>query len=487
MLVTNRIRKYVMLFAGIVLLAAAAGYLALCAMAKPGHILPNTTVNGKQIGGMGLKEAKELLEEDIRLRTQDAVLAVSAEGKEYQIAVGGCLAFDTDGLPEEELLQEQEGFFSRGYGWLNAYFKGFRLEVAPRVDDWEGLRKEIKASGLLGVDTSVQTSYQVEDGKLAFTLGKAGHTVDAKRLEEEIASAIKSWDFQSVIVCPMALHNIDPVDLDQIYGTLYQEPVNAMLDPDNGYQIKASSLGLRFEQEAAQKALDEAEEGGKIEIELIRTEPEITTQKLEEALFRDQLATFTTKVTGTANRRSNVKLAAERCNGAILQKGDVFSFNDAVGEQTAETGFQKANATQGEKVIQAYGGGICQVSTTMFVAALYAGLNIPERWCHTYVSSYVEPGMDAAVAWGELDLKIASNMDYPVKLEVSCVGDDLTVTVLGTKLGESPIEIETEVLESTEDSLRVRTYRKIYSEGESHVAIERIAESEYINPSMRVD
>ncbi len=158
-----------------------------------------------------------------------------------------------------------------------------------------------------------------------------------------------------------------------------------------------------------------------------------------------------------------------------------------MGEQTAETGFKKANAILDGKIIQAYGGGICQVSTTIFEAALYAGLEIPERWCHTYISSYADAGMDAAVAWDALDLRIANNQKYPVKLEVTYENGRLTAVLWGTRAEELPVEIETEILDDSGDFLKVMTYRKIFSADRSHFSIEKIAYSEYLNSGKRVD
>ena len=156
------------------------------------------------------------------------------------------------------------------------------------------------------------------------------------------------------------------------------------------------------------------------------------------------------------------------------------------------------------------------MSTTVFEAALYAGLEIPERWCHVYVPSYADPGMDAAVAWGALDLKIKNREDYPVKLEVKEEGENLMVTVWGTKLKERPIEIEVVAkgegdsvgsgentesetseesrrsealggLEVTGDTLDVVTYRNIYNEDKTQVFRDKIGESSYLDPSRRVD
>lgn len=239
--------------------------------------------------------------------------------------------------------------------------------------------------------------------------------------------------------------------------------------------------------EYAKGLLEQAQEGDTVTIDLIRTEPEVSTEDMEAHLFQDVLAKFSTIVGGSKNRKVNVRFAAERCREIILNAGNEFSFNQTVGEQTAETGFKKANVILDGKIIQAYGGGICQVSTTIFEAALYAGLDIPERWCHTYVSSYADPGMDAAVAWDALDLRIVNDRNYPVKLEVVYEAGRLTATFWGTRTEDTSIDIETEVLYDSSDLLKVMTCRKTYSPDRSHFFMEKISYSEYLNPSKRVD
>lgn len=272
----------------------------------------------------------------------------------------------------------------------------------------------------------------------------------------------------------------DDIDLDQIYEEICQEPTDATLDPENDYRIVESVAGLDFDQEEAGRMLEQAEEGSTVAVLLVHTEPQITTQNLQECLFRDLLGTYTTKVNGASNRTTNVGLAADSCNGAILLAEEVFSFNDAVGEQTEERGFQKANAILNGEIIQAYGGGICQVSSTIFAAALYAGLEFPERWNHDLAPKYIPAGMDAAVSWDVLDFQVANPTEYPVKLEVDYTDGYLTVNVLGTKTEDTLVEIETKEVDSSNGFREVETYRKNYNRDKSQVFVEKVAHSAYL-------
>ncbi len=503
-------KRYIAILGDIVVLVLALAYTLLCAMVNTEHILPNTEVNGVQLGSMSVEEAAKALEADYIARCEKAIVPVSFGRDTYKVSVGNAMELDCKSLAEEAVKQSQESFFVRGGLWLSAFLGGTKKTSLPKIADLDALHQDIEDSGLLEINTTTQTSYQKEKKQLVFTMGKAGEVVDEKKLVEQLIAAVQIGDFETVIPSPTEEGSVEEVDLDKIYKKIHKETADATLDPENHYEIVKSVNGVSFDKKKAEKILAEAKEGSKIAIDLEYTKPKISTKEMRKHLFRDQLATFTTKVTGSSNRRANISLAVEKCNGAILCKGDEFSFNDTVGEQTAETGFLPANAIKGTEVIQAYGGGICQVSTTIFEAALYAGLDIPERWCHVYVSSYADPGMDAAVAWGVLDLRIRNQMDYPVKLEVKEEGDDLTVVVWGTKTAETPIEIEVVEKEEakdaeaaedaggaggdakdlegdTEDTLDVITYRNIYNEDKSQVFREKIGESSYLDPSRRVD
>lgn len=474
---------------GVLLPAAGlllAAYTALCAAADKTRLLPGTTVNGAELGGMTYREAVDALEAAERTWRERAVLTISFEGKKYRADLGDALEFDHEKAVAEALEPAGGNFFLRGAFFLRGCVFGSAYRSVPETDP-DRLEEAVCASGILEEDRTVQTSYRVEDGKLVFFIGKAGNAVDRNGLMEAAEAAAAAGAYDAVLEAPVRPGVVEPVDLAEIYEEIHTDAVNASLNPEGDYAIVPSVTGVDFDLEQAQNVLETAEAGSTAAVDLIYTEPEITTGDMEEHLFEDQLASFSTRVSSNANYINNVRLAAEKCSGIILLPGEEFSFNRTVGEQTAETGFLKASATRGTEVIQAYGGGICQVSSVLFMAALYAGLEIPERWCHTYVTSYLDPGLDAAVAWGVLDFRIVNDGAYPVRLDVCYADRNLTAVIRGTKTEDTFVEVETKVQESSGEVLKVLTYRKTYSSDGNHVFIERITDSEYIRPGIRVD
>lgn len=466
----------------IILILFAGGYTALCFFAAPDRMLPKTTVNDTDISSMTLSEAADTLKHEAGLRSEASVFTVSYNGNDYTLSVGNSLKLDYDATAKEMLQKSRTGFFFRGIAWIRARLDGNPNSSPVIKEDTEAFHKALKDSGLLDAVAADQEAYIINDKQLLITVGSV-KKLDEDQLMSELRTAIQTKNYEYTTECPLIPDDIQDTDafLEDIYQEIHTEAVNATLDPDNGYKVTEAVTGVDFDMEAARKALSNAKDQETVAIDLIYTEPEITTQDLKEHLFADTLGTYTTQITGTSNRVTNVRLAAEKCQNAILLDGDVFSFNEAVGEQTAAAGFKTADAILDGEIIQAYGGGICQVSSTIFAAALYANLDIKERWNHDYVSSYIGAGLDAAVAWDALDLLIGNPSPYPVKIVVDCQGGNLTVTILGTRTDDSIVEIQTQTLESSSpELLEVATYRNVYTEDKSQMFHEKVASSTYV-------
>ena len=153
---------------------------------------------------------------------------------------------------------------------------------------------------------------------------------------------------------------------------------------------------------------------------------------------------------GNKGRTTNVLLATDFCNGVFLMPGDVFSYNDSVGPRTYERGFKDATVYVGNSAEDGVGGGICQVSSTIYYAALRADLKIVERYAHSRMVTYVPLGEDATVAWGSKDFKFENNTDFPMKVVTSHKTNNLTVKLYGTQTVENKVvKIETTQLSKT--------------------------------------
>lgn len=159
-------------------------------------------------------------------------------------------------------------------------------------------------------------------------------------------------------------------------------------------------------------------------------------------LYRDLLSECVTCINGTEERVRNVTLAAQACSGFVLLPGDIFSFNQVVGERTAARGYCPAPSYMGGLTVDTVGGGICQVSSAIYCCAVYANLKTLTRHHHSLAVSYVPDGLDAAVSWDGLDLRFKNSSRFPVKIVAHVQDRTLTVRFYGTN--PDGIYVETE-------------------------------------------
>ena len=184
------------------------------------------------------------------------------------------------------------------------------------------------------------------------------------------------------------------------------------------------------------KNLGQEEEEDKEEytIPLKITKPKKTINNLGEEAFPDLLATFSTRFDGSNyNRNTNIKLAAKKVNGTVILPGEKFSFNTIVGSRTIEAGFKEGTAYIGGKVVPDVGGGVCQVSSTIYNTALLANMQIVERSNHMFTTGYVAASRDATVYYGSLDFVFKNSRKYPIKMVASANGGVCKVSIYGIK------------------------------------------------------
>ena len=435
-------------------------YCALCAFGGSGDTLRDgTTVNGINIGGMTKDQAVSALTEQLAGTTSVEGTDYSAidvvpdipDAQTYTVDLSGCLSFDVTDTVEQAWAHDHGGMFlSRGIRFLTTLGGGKSYHVAPQAADAAQVRSALEATGILTLNTTTQTTYALTDTTLDFTMGVSGVSVDENALIQKILDNTAKGDYSS-ITCEMVSADPDPIDIQAIHDALYAEPANATLEvaDDGSYTVTDSVQGIDFDVAEAQSILSAAQPGETVSVPLNRQDPAIDTATLKANLFKDVLGEYTTSVSGTADRRSNVQLAAQKCSGTILLPGEVFAYNQVVGQRTEAAGFKKAGAYSNGETVQELGGGVCQDSSTLYCAALYANLEIVERHNHSYVSSYVPIGMDATVSWGGPDFQFRNNTDYPIKVVASYANSKVTFQIVGTKTDDYSVKITTETIGTT--------------------------------------
>lgn len=329
-------------------------------------------------------------------------------------------------------------------------------------------------------DTVVQSSYYVEGNKLIITRGKTGNIVDVTPSIENIKNKIQDLSYASSKI-ELATVSKDPeaIDIEKIHNEIYKEPVNAYYTT-NPYVVYPHENGVDFNisVDEAKAMLNEVKD--EYEIPLKYTAPSVTTNMIGTEAFPNLLAEFSTNYNARdTDRTTNLRLAAEKINGTVLMPGETFSYNTVVGERTIAAGYKEAAMYQNGEVVDGLGGGICQISTTLYNAVLYTNLEIVERRNHQFVPSYAKAGRDATVVYGSIDFRFKNTRNYPVKILCTVSGGVAKCQIYGLK--ENPdydVEITSRVTETTSTSIKSETYKTVRQNGQV-ISSERINKDTY--------
>ncbi|MCL2249547.1 MAG: VanW family protein [Oscillospiraceae bacterium] len=209
-----------------------------------------------------------------------------------------------------------------------------------------------------------------------------------------------------------------------------------------------SVIGRTFDLEEAEQKLDAAVNGEKIVIPIVDLYPKFTQEQIDDMILRDTLGELTTNIGGNANRLHNITLASNKINGTILLPGEEFSFNSIVGQRTRANGFRDAGGFIGGRLTDVVGGGICQVSSTIYATLLQTAIFgedilITERTPHSLTISYLPDGRDASIVWGNRNFRFRNMFDFPIKIETIVDGRYMNVRIIGSQVNDYVIEVET--------------------------------------------
>ncbi|NTV89136.1 MAG: vanomycin resistance protein VanB, partial [Clostridiales bacterium] len=233
-------------------------------------------------------------------------------------------------------------------------------------------------------------------------------------------------------------------NVDGLYSEISREPVNSSFSLVNGeVVITPHVMGVYVDKALLASAAAELvkTEDSETVVPVSTTQPAITFEMAKEKLFSDTLATyrthFSTSTVNDQNRSENIKLAVAKIDGKILLPGEEFSFNDTVGPRSEDGGYKTAHTYVAGKVVDGIGGGICQVSSTLYNAVLKADLSVVERRNHMFTVGYVPYGQDATVSFGTTDFRFKNSTNWPLKLSAS-VSKNNYVSFTFTGTNETP-------------------------------------------------
>lgn len=286
-------------------------------------------------------------------------------------------------------------------------------------------------------------SYTIDEAasEMVYYKGAGQIKLDAEDVYSQAVEGLRTLETE--ISYRLGSQSVTAPDFAALHEELAREPQNAYYDKETG-EIVPDVKGFAFDVAKAEELWNAAGLLEEVRIPVKIDLPEMTQEQLVASLFRDKLGYQTTSYKYSSDARiNNIKLAAAKLNGLVLNPGEEFSFNGTVGQRTAEAGFKPAGAYSDGQVVQEVGGGICQVSSTIYCAAMLAQMTTVERYCHMFVVGYLPYGLDATVSWPGPDYRFRNDRDYPVKIVAYCNDEDNTITVeiWGTDVDGSYVEL----------------------------------------------
>lgn len=217
-------------------------------------------------------------------------------------------------------------------------------------------------------------------------------------------------------------------------------PVNAkLISNGSSFRVIPAVNGETFDLTATAKAINDIAlkpSGRMVEVAVITTVPDFTTAEAQATTFTDQLSTFTTKYVCPANRQTNVRITTKYATNVLLAPGQEYNFDRQIGPRTAARGYVLAPGITGPNTLEdVLGGGICQVSTTMFNAVFFAGLKVTERHNHSIYINHYPKGRDATVTGGGKNLRFVNDTGDYIWIRGSSDGTTTTISIYGTSDG----------------------------------------------------
>lgn len=431
-----------------VLIAILTGFALKTSVSN--KIINGIFINGIDVSGLTTKQAEDKINNQIE---KTKISELNLEYKDFNTIIERKdlnINFKIeDAVKKAYDIGRSDNIIYNNFKIIMAGIKKEKLKINIEYNEemlstiMDGIGKELP--GLVR-----EYAYCIEDDELIITSGKKGIKLDDNMFKnivlDRFAGNIKEKNEKKVSI-PVVEKEPDKIDINKIYNEIYSKPQNAYIKEDP-LEIIVDKDGVDFKIsiEEAQKIIDKEEKDEYI-IPLKITKAKTTVKDLGTKAFPDRISIFTTKYDASnRNRSTNLELAASKINGTVLLPGDEFSYNKVVGKRTIENGYKEAAIYTNKGVEDGLGGGICQISSTLYNAVLLANLEIVERRNHGYTTSYCEAGRDATVVYGAIDFRFKNTREYPIKINASVKNGVATIKIMGIK-------------QDTEYTVKIRAYK----------------------------
>lgn len=436
---------------------------------KNTNIVSGISIKNVDVSGLSKKQAKEKIQNYINEKLPENIGLIHNDF-ETSIPLSALnINFDIDSSIEEAYNIGKSGnILQNSLSAIKVYFSNIDIEPTFSLDDNQ-LNTMLDDISSKLPDTVIESSYYIDGKNLVITKGSEGNIVNTNLMATYIKNGILNLNLKNRNLEISTLKKQpSKIDIEKIHKEIYKECKNAYYT-QNPFAVYPSENGLDFaiSMDDAKNILEEENKDEYI-IPLKILYPSVTTNMIGTEAFPDLLSTYSTKYSArNTGRTTNLQLAASKINGTVLMPGETFSYNQVVGARTIAAGYKEAPIYVSGQVVDGLGGGICQITSTLYNAVLYANLQIVERSNHQFVPSYVTASRDATVVYGSIDFKFKNNREYPIKLVCSVSGGLATFQIFGLKSNnEYDVEIYSRVTGSSSNSTYSEAYRILKQNGQ---------------------
>ncbi|MBR6689141.1 MAG: VanW family protein [Clostridia bacterium] len=435
---------------GLAIAGIVAAVIAICLVAFAltnklnDKVYSNIYLDGVDMSGKTREEVSSYIDEYMKKVAEKQVSIKNGEKELITVTADSIdLMLDKNTMLTKVMAygrDKNKNIITNNLDIVKAYFEKQNVELECYYT--ENKLTNVASEAILEVDERVKDDTYTLDkdsNTLVITKGTNGKAIIATEFKSELLETLLD---ESATVYEIKLEDAvrKELDVDVVFADIHKDAKDAYVDETVKPAIYYKhEFGTTFDKEDLRKVLAKEEnkaEGKVIKYKLTTTQPKVTIQELTKTLYKDKLGSYTSDFSNSdANRASNVKLAAKMLNGTIVMPGETFSFNKTMGDcGLASRGFKSAAVFKNGKVVKEIGGGVCQLSSSLYVATLYANLGIVARSQHALPVGYVPVSLDATVYYPYTDFKFKNTRNYPVKISATTTTNRrLVVTIYGTK------------------------------------------------------
>jgi len=441
--------RYLVIAALIVIIFLCCGvfFYGCTDRASAAVIAEGVSVAGVDLGGMTVSKAEQALKGYEKF-ADDMVISFDCEGVSFNVDASHInLKADVKASAKSAYLVGRGNDEKKNKDDIKkAKKQGINLGMVVSYDNDKLMLTSQDYLGSKIIDPSPMT-VEIGDNCLIITNSIAGKVLDEEDAFKAISAELGDLKADKPITLTITESKPKNLTFDELKKNYVREAKDAVYTKEGDtHNIEPEVVGVEIDDKEAREIFESNKnntEPYKIPAKI--TYPEITAKYLEDKYVNKIMAKYSSSFSGSsANRITNIALAASKIDGYVINPGQRFSYNAVVGPRTEAAGFKSAHVYVGTKVVDGIGGGICQVSSTLYNAVVLADLKTVSRVNHSIPVSYVPLGRDATVSYGTIDYVFENNKPYPVSIKAKLEGSTLVVSIVGTSEMDYTVEFVSE-------------------------------------------